>query len=214
MVICLIDVVSLFLSLSELHKGWQKPRQRHKMSFVVTCRLRRPSTFSVGGDGGWLLSCTGHRCWMTTLVYCWDEYLGICTPPLSQCPYPGCLLVQCEGYSLDYSGDTSWESSKKRLTHSTLVQTWFLYPLPVFICLQGLNRLGKDSQFKRDGVLRKDWHDYEAIKRDSSQTGRSRTVTSLKYRWSLHIQRTQSIVMHTKDLHMLRITSIPSPGVL
>ncbi|KAM4545403.1 polypeptide N-acetylgalactosaminyltransferase 10 [Odontesthes bonariensis] len=34
--------------------------------------------------------------------------------------------------------------------------------------LQGVNRMGKDTH---RGVRRKDWHDYEAIRRDSSQTG-------------------------------------------
>lgn len=46
----------------------------------------------------------------------------------------------------------------------------------VVLCLQGLNPGGKDSQVGRDGVRRKDWHDYEAIKRDLSRSGRSRTV--------------------------------------
>lgn len=41
------------------------------------------------------------------------------------------------------------------------------------MCLQGLNPAGKDSQVGRDGVRRKDWHDYQAIKRDSSRSGRS-----------------------------------------
>ncbi|GAA6225085.1 polypeptide N-acetylgalactosaminyltransferase 10-like [Lates japonicus] len=37
--------------------------------------------------------------------------------------------------------------------------------------IQGVNRMGKDPQMGRDGVRRKDWHDYEAIKRDSSRSG-------------------------------------------
>ncbi|XP_071371995.1 polypeptide N-acetylgalactosaminyltransferase 10-like isoform X2 [Centroberyx affinis] len=37
--------------------------------------------------------------------------------------------------------------------------------------IQGLNRMGKDAQVGRDGVRRKDWHDYEAIKRDASRSG-------------------------------------------
>lgn len=41
------------------------------------------------------------------------------------------------------------------------------------VCLQGMNRPGKDSQVRRDGVRRKDWHDYEAIRRDQSRSGRS-----------------------------------------
>lgn len=38
---------------------------------------------------------------------------------------------------------------------------------------QGANRLGKDSPAGQDGVRRKDWHDYEAIRRDLSRSGRS-----------------------------------------
>ncbi|XP_040006264.1 polypeptide N-acetylgalactosaminyltransferase 10-like isoform X1 [Xiphias gladius] len=37
--------------------------------------------------------------------------------------------------------------------------------------VQGVNRMGKDAQVGRDGVRRKNWHDYEAIKRDSSRSG-------------------------------------------
>ncbi|XP_078122800.1 polypeptide N-acetylgalactosaminyltransferase 10-like [Sander vitreus] len=37
--------------------------------------------------------------------------------------------------------------------------------------IQGVNRVGKDAQVGRDGVRRKDWHDQEAIKRDSSRSG-------------------------------------------
>uniref|UniRef100_A0A3Q3WNB9 Polypeptide N-acetylgalactosaminyltransferase n=1 Tax=Mola mola TaxID=94237 RepID=A0A3Q3WNB9_MOLML len=37
--------------------------------------------------------------------------------------------------------------------------------------IPGLNRLGKDPHVGRDGVRRKDWHDYEAIKRDASRSG-------------------------------------------
>ncbi|KAF7642327.1 hypothetical protein LDENG_00259950, partial [Lucifuga dentata] len=36
---------------------------------------------------------------------------------------------------------------------------------------QGLNRIGKDAQLGRDGVQRKDWHDYEAIRRDAARSG-------------------------------------------
>lgn len=60
------------------------------------------------------------------------------------------------------------------------------------MCLQGLNRVGKDSQVGHGGVQRKDWHDYEAIKRDSSRSGKSRTPhrCSVKHRW--HIQHVHS----------------------
>lgn len=44
------------------------------------------------------------------------------------------------------------------------------------VCPQGLNRVGKDSQVGRDGARRKDWHDYEAIKKDASRSGGSRTA--------------------------------------
>ncbi|KAK2828019.1 hypothetical protein Q5P01_019053 [Channa striata] len=37
--------------------------------------------------------------------------------------------------------------------------------------VQGLHRIGKDSQVGRDGVRRKDWHDYDTIKRDSARSG-------------------------------------------
>ncbi|XP_034406927.1 polypeptide N-acetylgalactosaminyltransferase 10-like isoform X2 [Cyclopterus lumpus] len=37
--------------------------------------------------------------------------------------------------------------------------------------IQAVNRLGKDAQLGRDSVQRKDWHDHEAIKRDSSRSG-------------------------------------------
>ncbi|XP_068186961.1 polypeptide N-acetylgalactosaminyltransferase 10-like [Antennarius striatus] len=37
--------------------------------------------------------------------------------------------------------------------------------------LQGVNRIGRDAQVGHDGVPRKDWHDYEAIKRDLSRSG-------------------------------------------
>lgn len=63
------------------------------------------------------------------------------------------------------------------------------------MCLQGLNRVGKDSQVGRDGVRRKDWHDYEAIKKDASRSGRSRSP----HRAVRHIQQ-------TKDLHITRVT--------
>lgn len=43
--------------------------------------------------------------------------------------------------------------------------------LVFFPFLQGVNRMGKDAQVGRDGVRRKDWHDYEAIKRDASRSG-------------------------------------------
>ncbi|XP_061904883.1 polypeptide N-acetylgalactosaminyltransferase 10 isoform X2 [Entelurus aequoreus] len=36
---------------------------------------------------------------------------------------------------------------------------------------QGLNRLRKDNQNGRDSVSRKDWHNYEAIKRDAARSG-------------------------------------------
>ena len=44
----------------------------------------------------------------------------------------------------------------------------------VCVCLQGVNRVVKDAQVGRDGERRKDWHDYEAIKRDASRSGESR----------------------------------------
>ncbi|XP_037604285.1 polypeptide N-acetylgalactosaminyltransferase 10-like [Sebastes umbrosus] len=37
--------------------------------------------------------------------------------------------------------------------------------------VQVVNRVGKDAQVGRDGVQRKDWHNYEAIKRDASRSG-------------------------------------------
>ncbi|XP_071402096.1 polypeptide N-acetylgalactosaminyltransferase 10-like [Centroberyx affinis] len=37
--------------------------------------------------------------------------------------------------------------------------------------IQGLNRMGKDGQVGRDGVRRKDWHDYETIRRDAARSG-------------------------------------------
>nr|XP_046265901.1 polypeptide N-acetylgalactosaminyltransferase 10-like [Scatophagus argus] len=37
--------------------------------------------------------------------------------------------------------------------------------------LQGVNRVGKDAQVGRDGVRRKDWHDYDTIRKDSSRSG-------------------------------------------
>ncbi|XP_061596568.1 polypeptide N-acetylgalactosaminyltransferase 10-like [Cololabis saira] len=37
--------------------------------------------------------------------------------------------------------------------------------------LQGVNRMGKDAQVGHNGVWRKDWHDYEAIRRDASRSG-------------------------------------------
>ncbi|XP_072769885.1 polypeptide N-acetylgalactosaminyltransferase 10-like isoform X2 [Nerophis lumbriciformis] len=37
--------------------------------------------------------------------------------------------------------------------------------------IQGLNRLRKDNQNGRDSVSRKDWHNYEAIKRDAARSG-------------------------------------------
>lgn len=42
------------------------------------------------------------------------------------------------------------------------------------VCLQGVNRMGKDTQVGRDGVRRKDWHDIDAIKRDASRSGWSK----------------------------------------
>ncbi|XP_034746748.1 polypeptide N-acetylgalactosaminyltransferase 10-like [Etheostoma cragini] len=37
--------------------------------------------------------------------------------------------------------------------------------------IQGVNRGGKDAQVGRDGERRRDWHDQEAIRRDSSRSG-------------------------------------------
>ncbi|KAM9333779.1 polypeptide N-acetylgalactosaminyltransferase 10-like [Pholidichthys leucotaenia] len=37
--------------------------------------------------------------------------------------------------------------------------------------VQRVNRVGKDPQVGRDGVQRKDWHDYETIKRDLARSG-------------------------------------------
>ncbi|XP_005725499.1 polypeptide N-acetylgalactosaminyltransferase 10 [Pundamilia nyererei] len=37
--------------------------------------------------------------------------------------------------------------------------------------IQGVNRAGKGAQLGRNSVRRKDWHDYEAIKRDASRSG-------------------------------------------
>ncbi|XP_051902860.1 polypeptide N-acetylgalactosaminyltransferase 10-like [Hippocampus zosterae] len=37
--------------------------------------------------------------------------------------------------------------------------------------LQGVNKLRKDNRVDRNGLQRKDWHDYEAIKRDASRSG-------------------------------------------
>ncbi|XP_035481462.2 polypeptide N-acetylgalactosaminyltransferase 10-like isoform X2 [Scophthalmus maximus] len=36
---------------------------------------------------------------------------------------------------------------------------------------QGVKRMGKDAQVGRDGVRRKDWHDYDTIRRDASRSG-------------------------------------------
>ncbi|XP_034033763.1 polypeptide N-acetylgalactosaminyltransferase 10-like [Thalassophryne amazonica] len=36
---------------------------------------------------------------------------------------------------------------------------------------QGLNRMAKDPQVGHNGVQRKDWHDYEAIRRDAARSG-------------------------------------------
>lgn len=60
--------------------------------------------------------------------------------------------------------------------------------LCVFMCLQVVNRVGKDAQLGRDGVQRKDWHNYEAIKRDASRSGRSKPPHrySVNHRWELH----------------------------
>ncbi|AWP00827.1 Polypeptide N-acetylgalactosaminyltransferase [Scophthalmus maximus] len=35
----------------------------------------------------------------------------------------------------------------------------------------GVKRMGKDAQVGRDGVRRKDWHDYDTIRRDASRSG-------------------------------------------
>ncbi|KAM7397641.1 hypothetical protein PAMA_005788 [Pampus argenteus] len=37
--------------------------------------------------------------------------------------------------------------------------------------IQGVNRMGKDTQVGRDGTRRKDWHDYETIRREASRSG-------------------------------------------
>ncbi|XP_014840328.1 PREDICTED: polypeptide N-acetylgalactosaminyltransferase 10-like [Poecilia mexicana] len=37
--------------------------------------------------------------------------------------------------------------------------------------IQGVNRVGKDARVGRDGVRRKDWHDYETIRRDAARSG-------------------------------------------
>ncbi|XP_012706922.3 polypeptide N-acetylgalactosaminyltransferase 10 [Fundulus heteroclitus] len=37
--------------------------------------------------------------------------------------------------------------------------------------IQGVNRVGKDAKVGRDGVRRKDWHDYEVIRRDAARSG-------------------------------------------
>lgn len=42
---------------------------------------------------------------------------------------------------------------------------------PFLFFFQGVNRFSKDAQVGRDGVRRKDWHDYEAIKRDAARSG-------------------------------------------
>lgn len=81
------------------------------------------------------------------------------------------------------------------------------------VSLQGVNRLNKDAQMGRDGVRRKDWHDYEAIKRDLSRSGRSKPPYShsytVKYRWELcniFIMDSVFTVMHKKDSYIPRVT--------
>lgn len=60
------------------------------------------------------------------------------------------------------------------------------------MCLQVVNRLGKDALVGHDGVRRKDWHDYEAIKRDASRSGGSKppheyyTAQSQQYTFIMH----------------------------
>ncbi|CAB1434888.1 unnamed protein product [Pleuronectes platessa] len=44
--------------------------------------------------------------------------------------------------------------------------------------IQGVNRVVKDAQVGRDGERRKDWHDYEAIKRDASRSARQQGCKS------------------------------------
>lgn len=52
--------------------------------------------------------------------------------------------------------------------------TFMTFFVCAYVCLQGVNRMGKDTQVGRDGVRRKDWHDYDAIKRDASRSGWSK----------------------------------------
>ena len=49
-----------------------------------------------------------------------------------------------------------------------------IHVLCVCVCVQGVNRVVKDAQVGHGGERRKDWHDYEAIKRDASRSGGSK----------------------------------------
>lgn len=69
-----------------------------------------------------------------------------------------------------------WTTMSRNVMHSIKAAKQSIHDcFSTRMCLQGLNRVGKDSQVGRGGVQRKDWHDYEAIKRDSSRSGKSRT---------------------------------------
>lgn len=62
---------------------------------------------------------------------------------------------------------------------------------------QGVNRAGKGAQLGRNGVRRKDWHDYEAIKRDASRSGLSKSLFTTPEKMKLNEERCFWICTHT-----------------
>ena len=83
----------------------------------------------------------------------------------------------------------------------------------MFMCLQGVNRVGKDAQVGPDGVRRKDWHNYEAIKRDASRSGRSKhpqRYLFIRYTVQLFIRK---IHIYTHNHIPLWVLLLSSRGV-
>lgn len=74
---------------------------------------------------------------------------------------------------------------------------------------QGVNRAGKGAQLGRNGVRRKDWHDYEAIKRDASRSGLSKSLFITSAKMKLNEERCFWICTHIQSVALL----VSSKGV-
>nr|XP_057942490.1 polypeptide N-acetylgalactosaminyltransferase 10 isoform X1 [Doryrhamphus excisus] len=96
------------------------------------------------------------------------SYLQKVTLPGAQLTFAGLLPAESWSRSRQWPVDCLLAGLDKTNSVHTLKGTRIAASA---FTASGLNRLRKDNQLGRDGVSRKDWHDYETIKKDASRSG-------------------------------------------